>query len=87
MATFADDMIRLNLVTGVRTISCKALGFDWPPPERIYLGSDGKCREATDTDDPGFVLHRESMSQISDDERASMTHVVRGAEYEYRRDT
>ncbi len=85
MTTFDDDMIRLNLTVGVKNIPCKTLGFEWPPPERIYLGPEGVCREATDKDHPTFVLHRMGMSQITDSERAEMTHVIRGAEYEYRK--
>ncbi len=84
MTTFADDMVRLNLTIGVQTIPCKALGFKWPPPERIYLDKTS-VREATDSDSSTFVLHRVSISQITDEDRAEMSHVVRGAEYDYRR--
>jgi len=80
--TFDDDMMRLNLTVGVQTVRCKALGFEWPPPMRIYL-DEGSIREAVDEDNSTFVLHQVSISQITDEERAGMSHVVRGAEYDY----
>lgn len=86
MTTFNDDMIRLTLTVGIQTIPCKAVDFEWPPPEQIFLEAGGELREATDGDNPAFVLHRMSMSQITDAQRAGMTHVVRGAEYEYTND-
>ncbi len=82
MTTFDDDMVRLNLTVGTKTMSCKALGLEWPPPMRIYLGRYG-VREATDGDASTFVLQQVSMSQITDEERVKMSHVIRGAEYNY----
>jgi hypothetical protein len=81
--TFDDDMIRLNLSVGSPTIPLVRLGLSWPPPERLYLGDGGAIREATPDDDERYVLRRVSMSQFTDEQRASMTHVFRGAEYEY----
>ena len=86
MTTFDDDMVRLNLTVGSKTMTCKALGLKWPPPMRIYLDKD-RFREATDEDRSTFVLYRVSISQITDEKRAEMSHVIRGAEYDYRTTT
>lgn len=84
--TFDDDMVRLNLHAGTPTIPLVAIGLEWPPPEHIYLDADSTIREATPDDDGRFVMRRLSMSQITDEQRSEMTHVVRGAEYEYVKD-
>lgn len=65
--TFDDDFIALQTESGVRRLLCKVNGIEWPPPEKI--------------DFLGFVYERLRMSQITDEQRAGMTHVMRGAEY------
>lgn len=73
MTTFDDDFVRLNLATGLVNVPLKKLGLEWPPPDRIVdlLGS------------PLDPMVRVRMSVITDEQRASMTHVARGAEYVY----
>lgn len=66
--TFNDDMVQLEFDGGTRRVTCKALGLDWPPPEFINVS--------------GFEMMRTGMSCITDEERATMTHVIRGAVYE-----
>lgn len=85
--TFDDDSVRLNFVVGPVVIPCTKLGLEWPPPERLYISDEADIREATNDDDPRYVMRRVSYSQISDEDRAEMTHVFRGAEYEYETDT
>jgi hypothetical protein len=85
MTTFDDDMARLHLSVGTVNVPLRELGLEWPPPERIYLGENAKCREARNDDSAGYIMRRISMSVISDEDRAEMTNVVRGAEYEYER--
>ncbi len=69
--TFDDDFVRLYLVTGTRNIPLKDLHLEWPPPERLtIMGED-------------MPLVRVSMSELTDEQRAGMTNVCRGAGYEY----
>lgn len=71
--TYDDDMVRLTFMVGTQTIPCKAVGLEWPPPERL-------------TELNGMPLDpmvRVSMSVITDEQRAEMTHVFRGAVYVY----
>jgi hypothetical protein len=67
--TFPDDFIQIDLPTqgksGQRT--CQSMQFNWPPPEEFVLD--------------GIVLVQVSKSDISDRERAGLTHVARGARY------
>jgi hypothetical protein len=80
----SSDILRLHFVVGPQTFLLRDLGLTWPPPERLIIDDDdGLLREATDDDEPGYVLHRVSMSQLTDEEAAAMTHVARGAEYRY----
>ena len=65
--TFDDDMLQLEFAHGMKRIFCKLNGIDWPPPEVIEIF--------------GFRMRRKSMSIISDEDRADMTHVCRGAVY------
>lgn len=65
--TFDDDMLQLEFDHGVKRVLCKPNGIDWPPAEVIEIF--------------GFRMRRESMSIISDEDRADMTHVCRGAVY------
>ena len=66
--TFDDDFVQIDTLAGTRRYALKLLGLDWPPPERIEI--------------MGFGFQRTSMSEISDDARSTMTHVMRGAAYE-----
>jgi len=65
--TFDDDYIRLRFDWGHRDLRCKAAGLDWPPPETIEVLT--------------FRFRRERMSTLTDEQRADMKHVCRGAEY------
>lgn len=65
--TFDDDFIQIAFDGGVRRFTCKSLGIEWPPPEVATFY--------------GIPLQRRRYSQISDEDRENMTHVVRGAEY------
>ena len=69
--TYDDDMMCFNFSHGVVRQSCKQLGVEWPPPEKVELF--------------GFVFERLRMSGITDEQRADMTHVLRAAEYEQSR--
>jgi hypothetical protein len=81
--THEDDMIVLHTETcGTIRVTCKKVGIDWPPP--IYLAFDDKGRltDALPVDGPHLLFKRVNMSQITDEQIASMSHVCRGAEYE-----
>jgi hypothetical protein len=68
--TYDDDFVRLpTLVAGDVDIQLVRLDLEWPPPERLVFS--------------GLVYARESYSEITDEQRAEMTHVVRGAQYVY----
>lgn len=79
--TLENDSLVLNFVTGRRVIPLKAVGLEWPPPERVMLG-DGGIREATSEDDEHYTMVRVRMSQL-DEQAADHPNVMRGAEYEY----
>ena len=55
------------MIAGKR-IRCKDIGIEWPPPEDMELWD--------------FHWKRKRFSQITDEQRADMTNVCRGAEYE-----
>jgi len=66
--TFDDDFVRIPFADGRElNIACKSLKMDWPPPKRLNLF--------------GTEFERVSMSAITDEERALMTNVNRGALY------
>lgn len=65
--TFDDDFVQVPFLTGIRNITLRSLGIEWPPPERLEI--------------MGFGFQRISMSEISDQARTSMTNVSRGAAY------
>lgn len=65
--TFSDDEIRLQFEGGFLTVTCIDLGIDWPPPERLAVF--------------GFDMHLHRCSAITDEQRALLHNVVRGAEY------
>lgn len=81
--TFDDDYITVTLpLTGqVFTLPLFALGLEWPPPARLFVGNQGEIREATDDDPNTNTLWRSSMSDLSDEERTELTGVARGAAY------
>ena len=82
MTTFNDDYIQLELPDGRRRLFCSHVGLTWPPPEKLWVDDFG-VRIANDDDDPAGVLERKSFSMITDEQRSRMTHVARGALYEY----
>lgn len=65
--TFDDDMAFLQFDGGLKRVPLKSLGLSWPPPENINIG--------------GFQMTRSRMSDLTDEQRAEMTHVCRCAEY------
>lgn len=65
--TYDDDHIQLETFSGRRRVTCKAAGIAWPPPETVEIG--------------GSSWNRESYSQITDEQRAELTFVARGALY------
>lgn len=68
--TFDDDFV---LVGAIRA-TLKSLGLEWPPPPFMRINNH--------VDLPDFFVKRLRMSEITDEQRATMTHVCRGAEYE-----
>lgn len=67
--TFDDDFVRIGMVNA----TLKSLGIDWPPPPFIEVNNHGEL--------PNLFLKQVSCSEITDEDRAKMTHVCRGAEY------
>jgi len=66
--TFDDDFVRIPFADGRElNIPCRSLKMDWPPPKRLNLF--------------GTEFERVSMSQLTDEDRAGMDHVCRGAVY------
>jgi hypothetical protein len=65
--TYDDDFLQLEFAGGTRRVACRTLGVDWPPPERITV--------------MGFEMVRDSFSQITDEQRAGLTMLMRGARY------
>ncbi len=67
--TFNDDFARIHWPAprGTKDVFLKLNHLHWPPPPRIYLESTH--------------FKRISMSQITDEQRRTMTHVARGAVY------
>jgi hypothetical protein len=49
-------------------VCCKKIDLEFPPPEELEWG--------------GRTFKRIRYSQITDEQRETMTHVARGAEYE-----
>ena len=66
--TFDDDFIQLNVEgVGVLRFSCGPAGIEWPPPPLIVFN--------------GEVYKQVRRSEITDEQRAEMTMIARGAEY------
>lgn len=83
MTTYATDIIRVYFkLIGTQTFTCRAVGLEWPPPERLYLTPGPALREARDGDEERYILVRATCSQL-DDETAAHPHIARGAEYHY----
>lgn len=76
--TFEDDMIRLYMPDG-RTVhvSCLANGIEWPPPKTLHL-----YVPVIGAEPEQVFCTRTTVSAITDEQRAGMTNVFRGAEYE-----
>lgn len=68
--TFDDDFV---IVGGVRA-TLKSLGLEWPPPPFMQINMHGEA--------PELFVKRLRCSEITDEQRAGMTHVCRGALYE-----
>lgn len=67
--TFDDDFVQVEIPgQQLKRFGCASNGIDWPPPETMPYFND-------------VLLVRQSMSSITDTERADMTHVARGALY------
>ena len=66
--TFDDDFILIKFEGGPKRFTCNAAGLTWPPPEGLNIS--------------GFVYKQTRRSQLTDEQRSGMTHIVRGAEYE-----
>ncbi len=80
----SSDHILLNMSIGPVRIFFEDLGFDWPPPERIFMDDlTHKLREATEGDKAAFIFKRISMSQLTDEQMLTCTYIARGAEYVY----
>jgi hypothetical protein len=68
MATFDDDMVRIEMQGGTKMFRCKDLGIDWPPPEELDIH--------------GFVFVKVGQSQLTDKMMETITNVIRGAQYQ-----
>jgi hypothetical protein len=66
--TFDNDMIKIETLSGPRYYKVKDVGLEWPPPEKI--------------DFLGFPFQRVSISLLTDEQRANLSFVLRGAHYE-----
>lgn len=65
--TFDDDTLILMFDGGRKIAYVKKCGLQWPPPELIEI--------------QGFKMRQTRRSEITDEQRAGMTHVCRCAEY------
>jgi len=65
--TFDDDMVQFEFEDGIKRIYCKQLGIEWPPPQQFVF--------------MGFIMELQRMSQITDGQRKTMSHIIRGAVY------
>jgi hypothetical protein len=61
------DFCQIEFAGGTKRLTCKQLGFDWPPPATM--------------DFMGFEFKRMGYSKISDEDIETMSHVARGAMY------
>lgn len=69
--TFDDDFLQFEFDGGIKRFTCQSLAVSWPPPETI--------------DFQGFEMTLVGLSTITDQQRATMTHVCRGAVYQVKK--
>lgn len=82
--TYDDDFLQLHTqFFGQPRIMLSNVGLSWPPPELLYMDANQGLREPTKDDEKRFIFERIRFSQITDEQREGMDHVVRGAEYKY----
>lgn len=73
--TYDDDHLLVEIPgIGAVRIPCVDAGIEWPPPERINFTS-------TKLPIAAGVYVRESYSLITDEQRAGLQRVMRGARY------
>jgi hypothetical protein len=65
--TFDDDFLQFEFDHGTKRVTCKSAELEWPPPEQLEVF--------------GFRMKRDTFSQITDDQRAELTLICRGARY------
>lgn len=75
--TFDDDMARLFMDTGPVNLPLKAIGLEWPPPERLTHINGLELPEP---------MTLRSCSTLTDEQRVGTTHVIRGCVYRYESD-
>lgn len=68
----AHDFIRVEAADGSVSQVLLPDGFDWPPPEHLECETSSGQR---------IFVRRISMSEITDEQIATITHVARGALY------
>lgn len=83
MAALPNDVVRINLELRTLTLPMRTLNLDWPPPEYLYLTSNGTIRELEPDDEPLHTLRRVKMSELSEEVARGSEHLARGAEYHY----
>lgn len=66
--TYDDDMLQFDLDGRTVRLPLKQVGLDWPPPENVEIH--------------GVKLKRVQLSRITDEQRSTMSNVIRGALYE-----
>lgn len=71
--TFDNDFMRLEGLN----ITLKSIHLEWPPPPFLKLYRP----VATGLPPEELTYKRVRCSEITDEQRAGMTHVARGAEY------
>lgn len=65
--TYDDDHVVLEFDGGTKRYALKQFGLEWPPPEEFTF--------------LGIPMRRTRLSALTDEQRAGMTYVCRGAEY------
>ena len=84
------DFVRLNLSVQTVNLQLKYLKLEWPPPAYLHIADGGQFGALTQAevddlppDELPHVMQRTAMSQITDEQITTMSHVARGAEYDY----
>lgn len=67
--TFEDDFVQIGGVS----VTLESLGLEWPPPAFMRIDNHGEL--------PDLYVKLVHLSEITDEQRAEMTHVCRGALY------